>query len=80
MKKKPEKFTKTSLMELKDLTIKEWRGIFTIIVLVLGFITITICASYGKDVIAIVITPISTIMLLVVEWYFKRSNNEEGNH
>ena len=73
MKKPKRKVTKKSLMQLKDLTMQGWRGILAGIILILGFVTIIICAQYGKDVLAIVVTSITTLMILVAEWYFKGS-------
>ena len=74
---KKDKTEKKSLLKIKDMRLSDWRGIIAIIIIVGGFATIIICASFGKDVLSIVASSVMTLMAFVAKWYYDYKQKEE---
>ena len=78
MSKKSNKRTvKRSLLFIKKLAPEDWRGILALIVTIGGLVLIGVAVQYGKDVVAIVVPSITTIMTMCLAWYFKEK--EQGS-
>ena len=69
---------KSTLTVIKDkLSLEDWRAALSITVTIGGLAIIFWSLQYGKDVVVAVTPPVCALIMIVLDWYFKRKEHEQ---